>query len=83
MTHVPHELSEEFPREVDQIHLLRLRDAHFARLVEDYQSVNTTVHRMVARIEPVSEQTLEEARLKRVYLKDQIATALRTARCTG
>lgn len=83
MAHVPHELSEEFPREVDQIHLLRQRDAHFARLVDDYQTVNTTVHRMVARIEPVSEQTLEETRLKRVHLKDKIAAALRTARCTG
>ncbi|MGH2343328.1 YdcH family protein [Segnochrobactraceae bacterium EtOH-i3] len=83
MSHVPHELSEEFPREVDQIHVLRLRDAHFARLVEDYQSVNTIVHRMVARIEPVSDQTLEETRMKRLHLKDQIAAALKTARCTG
>ena len=76
MTHTPHELAEEFPEHKDRIHDLRLANAHFAKLVDDYHVANREVHRMETRVEPVDEATEQDARKRRMMLKDEIAAML-------
>lgn len=80
MSHTPHELAEEFPEAVDLIHQLKLDDAHFARLAEEYHTVNRAVHRAETLAEPVSEQHEQELRRKRMALKDEIAQMLSAAK---
>lgn len=77
MSHVPHELIEEFPDAVDKIHDLKASDAHFARLTDDYHKVNREIHRMETDVEPVSDDTENQRRRLRLALKDQIAVYLR------
>lgn len=79
MSHVPHELADEFPEQAGRIHTLKLSDSRFAGLVERYHVVNRTLHRMEERIEPVSEETERASRLERLRLKDEIARALEAA----
>lgn len=76
MSHVPHDLAEEFPGQAARIHTLRLANGRFAGLVERYHEVNRALHRMEARIEPVSEETERVSRQERLRLKDEIARAL-------
>ncbi|PQO23897.1 hypothetical protein C2I36_05480 [Rhodobacteraceae bacterium WD3A24] len=76
MSHTPHELADDFPDEIDEIHALKEKDAHFARLVERYHEVNRAVHRAETRVEPVSEEREEALRHHRVQLKDEIAREL-------
>lgn len=76
MSHTPHELPEEFPNAVDLIHKLKLEDAHFARLSEQYHEVNRAIHRAETSVEPVSEAHETELRRKRMALKDEIARML-------
>lgn len=76
MSHVPHELAEEFPEHVEKMHELKMNDKHFARMADEYHTVNRELHRMETRVEPVSDQVEEEARRKRMQLKDQIAAYL-------
>ncbi len=76
MSHVPHELPEEFPEYIEKMHTLKMEDRHFSRLAEEYHRVNREVHRMETRVEPVSDQVEEEARAKRMRLKDEIAQYL-------
>ena len=45
MSHVPHELAEEFPQHAQRMHDLKQTDGHFARLFDDYHRVNRAVHR--------------------------------------
>lgn len=73
MSHTPHELSEEFPDDGDLIHRLKMNDAHFEKLVDEYHSVNRELHRMETEAEPVSSDTEKHVRERRVHLKDQIA----------
>ena len=40
MSHVPHELPEEFPDKVAIMHDLKLNDAHFQRLSDEYHKLN-------------------------------------------
>ncbi|SDG17101.1 hypothetical protein SAMN05216241_10694 [Limimonas halophila] len=77
MTHTPHELADEFPEHTQRIHDLKVSDDHFAKLADDYHEVNRQVHRMETDMEPVSDEVLEEARKKRLALKDEIAAYLR------
>ncbi|MGB8814701.1 MAG: DUF465 domain-containing protein [Paracoccaceae bacterium] len=79
MSHTPHELAEEFPAEAVKIHNLKEKDAHFARLVDDYHAVNQQVHRAETFVEPTSADHEAELRLKRTRLKDQIRKALQAA----
>ena len=66
MTHVPHELAEDFPEFAEKIHDLKMNDRHFARLAEEYHKVNREVHRMETRVEPVTDDIEEDARRRRM-----------------
>ncbi|WP_026607483.1 YdcH family protein [Methylocapsa acidiphila] len=79
MSHVAHELHEEFPDKVEAIKGLKGANAHFARIAEEYHEVNRTIHRMEAEVEPTDDATLEALKKQRLSLKDQIAQILLTA----
>lgn len=76
MTHVPHEIADEFPEHKDLIHELKSVDAHFSKLLDAYHEVNRAVHRMETNIEPVAQETEEDARKHRMKLKDEIYAIL-------
>ncbi|MEO1104485.1 MAG: YdcH family protein [Pseudomonadota bacterium] len=76
MSHVPHELGEEFPEHAETMHRLKLEDAHFVNLAEKYHEVNRAVHRAETDIEPTSDEHMTEMRKQRAYLKDEIAAIL-------
>lgn len=79
MSNTPHELHEEFPEKAQVIHALKAKDAHFARLVEEYHDTNRAVHRAETRVEAVSDETETALRQKRMRLKDEIWRALQAA----
>ncbi len=79
MSHVPHELHEEFPEYEDQIHALKVSNRHFSVLAERYHETNRAIHRMEAEVEPVSDETLEDMKKQRLALKDEIFGMLQQA----
>tara|TARA_E500000318_G_scaffold57085_1_gene53031 strand:- start:180 stop:416 length:237 start_codon:yes stop_codon:yes gene_type:complete len=76
MSHVPHELAEEFPDAAEKIHELKLSDARFVRLADAYHEVNREIHRIEAEIETTSDAYTEEQKKKRLALKDELAAFL-------
>ncbi|MGC9368268.1 MAG: YdcH family protein [Paracoccaceae bacterium] len=76
MTNTPHELAQEFPDQVEAIHELKAKNAHFAKLVEEYHEVNRAVHRAETNVEPTDELHEGELRKQRLALKDEIARML-------
>ncbi|MEC9342891.1 MAG: DUF465 domain-containing protein [Pseudomonadota bacterium] len=72
MTHVPHELHEEFPEYNDKIHQMKTDNAHFQKLFEAYHEVNRAVHRAETDVEPTDDFHLEDMRKKRLALKDEL-----------
>lgn len=73
MSHVAHELHEEFPEKAEAIHALKASNAHFARLAEEYHTLNRTIHRMETEVEPADDAAVEDLKKKRLALKDEIA----------
>ena len=83
MTHTPHELAEEFPDHAQKIHELKVSDAHFARLADEYHVLNRSIHRAESGTEPVSQFTKTEMRKNRMGLKDEIAAILNRNQVSG
>lgn len=72
----PHDLTEEFPEDAAKLHALKGRNAHFARLVAEYEEVNEAVHEAETRLAPTDEAHEEELRRRRLALKDEIRRML-------
>ncbi len=79
MTHVPHELAEEFPDKVALLRDLRMTDARMARLADEYHLVNRALHRVETNVEPMCDVEALRLRKTRMALKDQIARLLTQA----
>ena len=78
MSHVPHELHEEFPDKVQRIHDLKISSDHFRKLFDAYHDVNRAVHRAETNVEPTDQFHEEDLRKQRMRLKDEIARMLST-----
>jgi len=76
MSHTPHELHDEFPEHAEKITALKTHNAHFARLAEEYHTLNRQIHRAETNIEPMDDFEMEKLRKTRLTLKDQIYTML-------
>lgn len=72
MSHVPHELAEEFPDLADKLAEKKAQDAHFAKLADEYHALNRQVHRAETKVEPIEDLAEGELRKRRAALKDEI-----------
>ncbi|MCB6182182.1 YdcH family protein [Leeia sp. TBRC 13508] len=67
-----HPLTSEFPELRDQIHVLKTSNAHFAKLFEEYESVDKSVCRAEDGLDALSEVALEDLKKERLQLKDKL-----------
>ena len=72
MSHVPHELAEEFPEHVDKMHEMKGANAHFSKLFDEYHELNRAIHRAETDVEPTDDFHMEDMRKERLRLKDEI-----------
>lgn len=77
MSHTPHELVAEFPEHADAIHRLKVENAHFAKLFDDYHALNRAIHRAETNVEPTDELNEQTMRKERMALKDQLWVLIR------
>lgn len=79
MSNTPHTLQDEFPNQMEAIHALKVSNAHFARLLDEYDALNDKVHRAETNVEPIEQLAEVELRKKRAFVKDEIARMLSAA----
>ena len=80
MTIEHHDLVHELPEYREQIHELKMSDAHFSKLFDEYHAVTKEVERMESEVEPVATHTEEALKVKRLHLKDQLYAMLRASK---
>lgn len=71
-----HKIGEEFPEYREQIHSLKLSNAHFAVLLERFEEVDKRIARAEARIEIMSHEEEEQLRKHRLAIKDELYAML-------
>lgn len=74
-----HDLVHELPEYRDQIHDMKMNNAHFARLFDQYHDVDHEVRRIEEGVENTSDDYLEERKKTRLLLKDELFQMLRSA----
>ncbi len=74
-----HSLIKEFPEMRERIHKLKTSDNHFARLFDEYDSVEHMVHRIESGVEATTDEHLEQLKKQRLNLKDELFNLLKTA----
>lgn len=67
-----HDLHHEFPEYRDEIHDLKINNAHFARLFKEYHEVDKEVLRIEEQIETPADEVTVERKAHRLALKDAL-----------
>ncbi len=71
-----HDLVHEFPELREKIHSLKISNAHFAKLFDEYHISTKAVEHLENTGVPVSDVDFEVQKKKRAQLKDQLYTML-------
>lgn len=74
-----HDLLHEFPEHKEQIHELKMKDSHFARLFDAYHEIDDEIHRIEQGVENTSDEYLESLKYKRLNHKDQLLAIIKAA----
>ena len=74
-----HDLIHEFPQLKNRIHELKVSNAHFRKLFDEYHGLTRDIEKMENEVTPVATHTEEEDKLRRVQLKDELYRLLTTA----
>jgi uncharacterized protein YdcH (DUF465 family) len=77
MSHVPHELHDEFPAAAAALHELKMSNPHFKVLAERHHVLNHEIHRIEAGVEATSDERFETLKKERLALLDQVAAMLK------
>jgi len=72
-----HPLGRDFPDLKDRIHELKTGSAHFRNLMDQYEATDREVVRAEQGLDHLSDMALEELKLQRVKLKDDLYSALK------
>ena len=72
----PSSLADEFPELKDKIHTLKMDNAHFARLFEQYNDRDREIVRIEVGVENAGDFGLEGLKKQRMLLKDQLYNML-------
>lgn len=79
MSHVPHELSEDFADQQELIDALSDRDPVFAAIAREYESLNLRVHQADSHEKPMDDLAEHQLKKRRMFLKDEINRRLAEA----
>ena len=72
-----HDLIHELPEMKDRIHDLKTHDAHFRKLFDEYHELTRNIENMENEVTPASTAREEEAKLRRLHLKDELYRLLK------
>ena len=72
-----HPLTEEFPEFEAKIHDLKIENDHFKKLFDDYDEVDHEIYRIESDAEPASDETVNQLRISRLRLKDELYQMLK------
>lgn len=67
-----HQLTIYFPEFAEKIHTLKMENAHFKKLFENYDELDHAIYNIESDTEPKSDDVLNKMRIERVRVKDEI-----------
>jgi uncharacterized protein len=71
-----HPLTREFPQHREVIKLLKGNNELFRKMFEEYHTLDESIYRIEEEIDFATDQEIEELKMKRAWLKDQLFYAI-------
>jgi len=72
-----HDIHHEFPEFKEEIRDLKMNNAHFSKLFKQYHDLDHEVIRIEEGVENTTDEYLEQQKLKRLNLKDELYAMLK------
>jgi uncharacterized protein YdcH (DUF465 family) len=72
-----HDLLHEFPEYQDKIHELKISDAHFRKLFDEYHEIEHQIRRINMGSEIANDIYLHELKAKLLFMKDELYNYLK------
>ena len=72
-----HPLLREFPDHRETIHLLKVSDEEFRQMFDEYHDADDAVARIEEEVDFATDQEIDELKMKRARLKDQLYHRIR------
>jgi uncharacterized protein YdcH (DUF465 family) len=73
-----HDLLHEFPEHKETIHSLKMNNAHFAKLFDEYHELDHEIHRIEQGVENTSDAYIETKKKERLLLKDKLYNIIKS-----
>lgn len=78
-----HPLAVDMPEHKDTIHALKLANAHFRHLIDQYHTIDEEIVRIETEVEPASDERTEQLKRRRLGLKDELMSLIVKAEAAG
>ncbi|WP_309642412.1 DUF465 domain-containing protein [Flavobacterium sp.] len=72
-----HDLLHEFPEHQDKIHELKISDAYFRKLFDEYHEIEHQIHRINMGNEIATDEIFKELKIKFLFIKDEMYALIR------
>jgi len=76
MTIEHHALIKDLPEYREEIHALKIKNAHFAKMMEGYNDLTTEVEKIEKGGSAVLDEAVAGLKMQRVHLKDELLKML-------
>jgi uncharacterized protein YdcH (DUF465 family) len=73
-----HDLAHEFPEFKARIHELKMNDAHFKKLFDEYDQSTTKIEALEKADSPIADDTMQDLKKQRLALKDSLYAMLKS-----
>ncbi len=67
-----HDILHEFPDKAEKIHELKVGNAHFRKIFDEYHEVDHAIHSHESGAQATTDEYLTVLRKQRIHLKDSI-----------
>lgn len=74
-----HDILHEFPELAEKVHELKMTNHHFRKIFDEYHEIDHEIHSIESGAQVAIDEHLNELRMKRVHLKDEIFKILHSA----
>lgn len=72
-----HNLINEFPEFKEKIHDLKIQNAHFKKLFDDYEVLENEIYKINTEQLNVTDEYAHELKAKLLYLKDELFSLIK------
>lgn len=74
-----HDLLHELPEYQDKIHQLKVENAHFRKVFDEYHELEHEIHRINTGAETTTDEHLHQLKANLLFMKDELVSIIKSS----